>query len=361
MESESRLYKALNGNVGLLAIFFGLISFIVILTIYVIRTYQAYYRNGPPSYVTGYTQNFSTKFLRLIVGFLFSAGFVVFGYYDINKMLTGDPLVSMKVENNTYSPSILFCSDDIKPNILGAYFYDSFYDMDNAQPSANLSNSFSNNNDNITVGKGSIKKNCILFNDTLFTKPKGKIGGTYNFALSNNTNLVFIGDFNDIDIFHSFLQGNAYSDIGMLSITSPNTLFTYEETRNKELDGGRTHRCYRINDIGGLPKVNSTTYNTYNITVIAPFGVLSAIEEPPLDLNRCFGNIGGYLTICCGIYRFLFGSGKMNPFGFVTKYYFQYTDLVIRVNNDLEKGNVEQKIKVYETYFLDMEGLAVPG
>lgn len=39
--------------------------------------------------------------------------------------------------------------------------------------------------------------------------------GVYNFDLSNNIFLVFIGDFNDVDKSRSFFQGTAHSDIGM--------------------------------------------------------------------------------------------------------------------------------------------------
>lgn len=107
--------------------------------------------------------------------------------------------------------------------------------------------------------------------------------GVYNFDLSNNIFLVFIGDFNDVDKSRSFFQGTAHSDIGMQLITSDRTIFTYEETRYKELNGGKVHRCYRINHVGGLSSEINTETN--NIVVIAPAGVILATEEPPLDLT----------------------------------------------------------------------------
>lgn len=90
-------------------------------------------------------------------------------------------------------------------------------------------------------------------------------------------------------------------------ITSDQTIFTYEETRYKELNGGKVHCCYWINHVGGLSSEINTETN--NIVVA---GVILATEEPPLDLTTFFRNIGGFLTIC-GIYGFLFGSGDDEP------------------------------------------------
>ncbi|CAB4402307.1 unnamed protein product [Rhizophagus irregularis] len=45
------------------------------------------------------------------------------------------------------------------------------------------------------------------------------------------------------------------------------------------------------------------------------------VEKPSLTLVELLSNIGGYLGIW-GIFVFLFGSGRMDPFGFVSRFVF---------------------------------------
>ena len=103
------------------------------------------------------------------------------------------------------------------------------------------------------------------------------------------------------------------------------------------------------------------------VKITAPTSVIINTEEPPLDLATFFGNIGGYLTIW-GIFGFLFGSGKISPFGFVTEYCFAAKDRESLMNNsgndgndgdDLEKANVESESKTLLTrlteHYVDLE------
>jgi hypothetical protein len=118
-------------------------------------------------------------------------------------------------------------------------------------------------------------------------------------------------------------------------------LFSYEETRFKNLDGGIIHRSFKISPAAAIDSTETEVVpGTIQILLIAPNEVVINEEEPPIDLADFFGNIGGYLSLW-GIFGFLFGSGKMNPFGFVTQYCFQYKDLDkdLETDNDLEEGN----------------------
>src|SRR3954453_4951560 len=107
---ESRFYKAFNGGFGLAAIFFALVFFVTVIVIYIIRTRQARKNlfSESFSYLTGDAQHSAAKLLRSTIFLLLAAGFVAVIYYNVKKMLTDDPLVSVKVEDNIYSPSVLF-------------------------------------------------------------------------------------------------------------------------------------------------------------------------------------------------------------------------------------------------------------
>ena len=48
----------------------------------------------------------------MTVFLILAAGFVAVVYYNVKKMAMDDPLLSVKVENNTLSPSLLFCTTD---------------------------------------------------------------------------------------------------------------------------------------------------------------------------------------------------------------------------------------------------------
>lgn len=57
------------------------------------------------------------------------------------------------------------------------------------------------------------------------------------------------------------------------------------------------------------------------IGIQTPIHVTKQVEKPSLTLVELFGNFGGYLSIW-GIFIFLFGSGRMDPFGFVSRFIF---------------------------------------
>jgi hypothetical protein len=340
---ESRFYKAINGGIGLAAILLASIFFITVIVIYLIRTCQTRKNlfNNLSSHLTGDARSTPAKFLRAAVFLLLTGGFAAVIYYNINKMMTDDPIVTVKVEKNEESPSILFCSPT-PVEISKATYFENLDNFSNETLAANLINSFNN----IIMGKEH-ERSCMLFNSTLSTKPKEMIGGVYVFGLFNEGVEIdiFIGDFNDIDKSRSFPQGSVHSNIGTQVINStPTIILTYEETKYKDLDGGKIHRSYQFSLIGTEPSTGAAEF--VNMIIIAPNDVIVNEEEPPLDLAAFFGNIGGYLTIC-GIFGFLFGNGKMNPFGFVTQYCFQYKDLDkdIETANCLEEGNDDNSEK----------------
>src|ERR1044072_4725689 len=104
-----------------------------------------------------------------------------------------------------------------------------YYNIDDTNPAANLTNSF---NDNIILGKKEVEQlNCKLFNETLSTKPREMNGGFYDFVLSNNLVVVFIGDFNNhLDGSQEIPQGSVHSNIGAQVITNNLTTLSYTET-----------------------------------------------------------------------------------------------------------------------------------
>src|SRR5436190_16040481 len=103
---ESRLYKVFNGEFGLAALFFAFVFFAIVIFYYILRIRQ--FRKNLFGelypYLTGDAQSPVAKFLRATIFLLLAAGFVAVIYYNVNKMLNGDPMVSVKVENNTFTP-----------------------------------------------------------------------------------------------------------------------------------------------------------------------------------------------------------------------------------------------------------------
>ena len=78
------------------------------------------------SFFTDDHRSTHTQILRVIVFLLLAAGFVAVVYYNIRKMATSDPVITTKVVENIYTPSIAFCSfssDDYIEVKSAVYFY----------------------------------------------------------------------------------------------------------------------------------------------------------------------------------------------------------------------------------------------
>src|SRR5581483_6848790 len=106
--TESRFFQVINGWYGLVAIVVSAILFITLITIYIKQN-----RKKPREMLSFFTddrRSTPTQILRVIVFFLLAAGFVAVVYYNISTMATGDPVITTKVMNNTYTPSMAFCS-----------------------------------------------------------------------------------------------------------------------------------------------------------------------------------------------------------------------------------------------------------
>src|SRR5581483_9423822 len=151
-----------------------------------------------------------------------------------------------KVMNNTYTPSMAFCSynNDDYIEVDSAFYYD-------AQNNIDLTNSFDDTFEYDLF-------QCKLFNETLFELPEGSIGGIYFFTFNSSTNFVdmVIGDLSDLN---NFLK-NQTSQIDIHSNTDEHFLIgnystlRYAETRYVDLDGSKTHRSFILSTIGEFPK-----------------------------------------------------------------------------------------------------------
>ena len=152
----------------------------------------------------------------------------------------------------------------------------------------------------------------------------------------------------------------------VISANNISNILKYSETRYVDLDGGKTHRSFQLSMLANSPTSFTEEQTRIVIAISAPKGVITNSENPALDLATFFGNFGGYLTIC-GVFGFLFGSGKMSPFGFVTDYCFPVKDresLMKNFNNGND-GNDSEKINpqapeaesktLLNEYYVDME------
>src|SRR3954454_9922838 len=177
--SDRRWYKVVNGGIGVAAIIFALLFFVIVILIYILRIWQSsdkklsrellYLFTGDDRPTVRNRRKTAAKYLRATVFLLLAVGFVAVIYYNVKKMVNDDPLVSVSVKDNEKSPSILFCGDNTTSiEVLGAEYYFNLDDLTdaNVKPAADLTDSFNE----IIMGKE--RDNCMLFNETLFTKPK---------------------------------------------------------------------------------------------------------------------------------------------------------------------------------------------
>ncbi|GES75672.1 hypothetical protein GLOIN_2v1843415 [Rhizophagus clarus] len=275
-------------------------------------------------------------------------------------MLYGDPVISMKVDPNTFAPTVLFCPPDSNNKIevqSGTYI-----DADE-KSEADLIGSFNDFQvNNIT---------CKLFNETLFTnKPKESIGGSYNFTFISSINAIavnvkdFSNSMNNMMMNMSPTHVDIHSDVGIQLVTGGLSELQYIETRYVDLDGGKAHRGFQLITLASIPTNIVTAQTVMNIIIYAQDCVMVNSENPSLNLATFLGNLGGYLSIC-GVFGFLFGRGKVRPFGFVTDNCFPDQDkesLRKHLYNDNDNDNDQEKVTtvtesktLLTEYYIDTE------
>ncbi|RIA96118.1 hypothetical protein C1645_815801 [Glomus cerebriforme] len=389
---ELRWFKIINGIPGLFAISVTLIFIVTVVVIFIIRILRPddhyEYRKQVKEYFTDLladkNRSHHTRVTKTIVFIFLAAGLLGLTIYNVDKMINDDPLISSKLEDNTLSPSFLFCPSSADNELS---FRTALYSItldDNERPI------------NLTIPLNEINGEngkCLLFDGRNSLKPKDAIGGFYSFEFSQLTSqnvspaefLVFIGDTNNEMNWRGAVQnpetqnpdrlksrhsksrqvqnsetqnpdrvkiptvsgfrtipnwrttmpeGNKFSNVAVQSIIGFGVV-QYTETRYKILNGGYTFRSFQCSLIRRIDPIllNNNTTSIIGITIFIPKNVLILTEEPSLTLADLYSNVGGYLTIF-GIFGFLFGSGKVNPFGFVSLFVFK----------EQEKANLEKDI-----------------
>ncbi|RIA96115.1 hypothetical protein C1645_872267 [Glomus cerebriforme] len=378
---ELRWFKIINGIPGLFAISVTLIFIVTVAVIFIIRILRPddhyEYRKQVREYFTDLladkNRSRHTRITKTIVFIFLAAGLLGLTIYNVDKMINDDPLISSNLEDNTLSPSFLFCSLSNNELFSSTALY--------STTPADLSKEPINLTDSLNEINGENGK-CLLFDGRNSLKPKDAIGGIYDFEFSQLTSqnmssglLVFVGDTNnEMNWTTTIPEGNKFSNVAVEIITG-NGLIQYTETRYKTLNGGRTFRSFQCSLIQPVDYF-SDTGALIRVGIIAPKNVLILTEEPSLTLADLYSNIGGYLTIC-GIYGFLFGSGKVNPFGFVSLFMFKEQEKaklekdVTTSNNisnqaefEVEFNQFKKEFKQFkefkdnmESYYVDMEFL----
>lgn len=139
-------------------------------------------------------------------------------------------------------------------------------------------------------------------------------------------------------------QGNKFSNIGFLFFNGVGGLFQYAETHHKALNGS-SYRNFQLSSVGTFGFIDySRPAAAYDVGIIAPENIVAQVENPSLTIADLLTNIGGYLGIW-GIFGFLFGEKKVDPFGFVSRFIFikQYRK---KLFEELEKINGERSTKL---------------
>ncbi|PKK70202.1 hypothetical protein RhiirC2_746986 [Rhizophagus irregularis] len=139
-------------------------------------------------------------------------------------------------------------------------------------------------------------------------------------------------------------QGNFLSDVGVQVLEGSDGTIQYTETRHTALNESvdRSFQISVIETLGITEPAASVTI--INVTIIEPRMVINQVEEPSLTLADLFSNVGGYLSIWV-IFGFLFGSSKMDPFGFVARFVFIEQDR-IKLLKELEKMKGDSNVEL---------------
>lgn len=121
-------------------------------------------------------------------------------------------------------------------------------------------------------------------------------------------------------------------------------LFQYAETHHKALNGS-SYRNFQLSSVGTFGFIDySRPAAAYDVGIIAPENIVAQVENPSLTIAVLLTNIGGYLGIW-GIFGFLFGEKKVDPFGFMSRFIFIKQDRK-KLFEELEKINGERSTKL---------------
>src|SRR6266498_1676697 len=106
--------KTLNGQIGLFAIAVAMIVIVIIILTFIIRIFQfPHLRKHVGDYFIDLfadnTRSIPTRILKMIVFLLLTAGLVGLTSYNVYKMINDPPSLSVTLEENNISPSMLFC------------------------------------------------------------------------------------------------------------------------------------------------------------------------------------------------------------------------------------------------------------
>lgn len=357
-------YETLNGGAGLFAVAVAIIFVFIIIIVFIIRIIQfprlrQQIINDFNDCIVDNTRSVPTRILKVIIFLLLTAGLVGVIYFNVSKMIHDSPKISVTLVKNNMAPSMLFCG---KLEYSQANYHptlNNISDIDNNGISVDLAHAFS------VVTR--MNDSCPFFNGTLFSKPKQGSGGFYqlSFMSDNPGILVFVGDNSpDMDWTLTIPQGNMFSDVGVQGLDNYGGTLQYIETRHTALDGKHMYRSFQISvietynsNVTEPSNMTNMTRSQINVIIIEPRIVINQVENPSLTLADLFSNVGGYLGIL-GIFGFLFGSSKMDPFGFVARFVFIKQDRT-KLLKELEKmkgdGNVELSTLEKEVKEVDID------
>ncbi|CAB5379264.1 unnamed protein product [Rhizophagus irregularis] len=244
-------------------------------------------------------------------------------------MIHDPPKFSLAVELNKSPPSILVCSIHNGPTLVTAKYYTNF---------------------NNYINKAELPDDLVGdFNDLIgnngFGQDENASGISSIVGDSDRGAFVFIGDTNnEMDWTQPMFQGNKFSNIGFLFFNGVGGLFQYAETHHKALNGS-SYRNFQLSSVGTFGFIDySRPAAAYDVGIIAPENIVAQVENPSLTIADLLTNIGGYLGIW-GIFGFLFGEKKVDPFGFVSRFIFIKQDRK-KLFEELEKINGERSTKL---------------
>ncbi|CAB4389299.1 unnamed protein product [Rhizophagus irregularis] len=317
--------ETLNGKIGVFAVIVAIIFVVIIILTFIVRIFQfPQFRQQFINYfIDDNTRSVPTRILKIITFLLLTFGFVAVTSYNVRKMIFYPPKLSMTLEENKSFPSMLFCRNTQNPDakleiVIAKYYasFDTYVRKNNSAPFINLIKS------RVFTTISGEHGDCEFFNGTLFPsflKQEVNAAGVFVLVFKSSDVIFFMGDTNnDIDWSRSIPQGNKFSYVDVLTLKNMSML-QYTETRTKVLNG-TTYRSFQMAFKG---HVDSTVKdeNLVGIILSSPTHIMTQVLKPSLTLFELFSNIGGYLSIW-GVFVFLFGRGKMDPFGFVSRFIF---------------------------------------
>lgn len=284
--------KKLNGISGLIAITAFVNLAAIIIFIFIVRIFQ-FPTIRKRYFITNKTQSVPTRALKAIVLLLLIAGLVGLTYYNIHKMIYDPSKISVTVEKNKSSPSMLFCPMDLDAvfTVASAVYVTSLNGLNRNQLIDDVleSNTKLPELKNITTPNG----NCRFLNGTSSPQLNFDDGGIYALSLGINSSYhtvaLFIGDTsNEMNWDLSFPQGNYFSDVKIQALIGPNVMLQYTETQHAALNGSlyRSFQTFLI--VNGGPPENLSSFNNNNenqetnmfVLIFAPRVITKQVEEP---------------------------------------------------------------------------------